>query len=339
MSYILVTGGAGYIGSHTVLQLLLDGYNIIAFDNFVNSSITSLNRVKDITNKDFLVIKGDICNDRDLTKVFKNNKIDAVIHFAGLKSVQESSVNPHSYYKNNVSGSLSLIQKMNQFNVNKLIFSSSATVYGQETPVPYLETMKVGTQSSPYGFSKMVTEKIIADTVASNEAFKAVSLRYFNPIGAHESGRIGENPKGIPNNLLPYISQVAIGKRERLLIHGNDYSTHDGTCKRDYLHVMDLADGHICALEYLDLMKKNKYEIFNLGLGAAVSVLDIVNKFNEVTGVEIPFTYGKRREGDLSEFWADSSKAKNLLGWSCKRDLSKMIEDTWRWQKNNPNGY
>jgi len=339
MNKILVTGGAGYIGSHTVLELLNENYDVLFVDNFSNSSRVSLERVSDICCKGIEIIEGDVCSKESLINIFKKYEIECVIHFAGLKSVAESIANPNHYYKNNIYGTSCLLDVMKEFNVNKFIFSSSATVYGQEAMIPYKEDMKLGTPSSPYGFTKTVIEQLIKDVSLSNKSFKAVSLRYFNPIGAHSSGEIGEDPHGIPNNLLPYISQVAIGKMKKLNIYGNDYKTFDGTCRRDYLHVMDLADGHLAALRYLIYEQESNFEIFNLGTGNPISVLEIVTKFEDITGKKIPYKFCKRREGDLPEFWADSSKANLLLDWSCKRDLSKMIKDTWRWQSKNPDGY
>lgn len=339
MSKILVTGGAGYIGSHTVLELVNNNFEVIVIDNFCNSSHTSLERVAKITERDFEIINCDICSKEQIRDVFKKNKISDVIHFAGLKSVAESINNPILYFENNIYGTSCLLDVMNEFKVNNFIFSSSATVYGIEAPVPYTEDMKLGTASSPYGYTKTAIEHLMKGISITNSEFKAISLRYFNPIGAHPSGKIGEDPIGIPNNLLPYISQVAAGKRDKLSIFGNDYSTPDGTCRRDYLHVMDLVDGHIAALRYLNDEQTNQYEIFNLGTGKPVSVLEILNKFIEVTDIKIDFKYDEKRPGDLAEFWADASKANKLLEWSCKRNLSEMIEDTWRWQSKNPNGY
>lgn len=339
MNKILVTGGAGYIGSHTVLELLKAKFDVIVVDNFCNSSRISLERVSDICGKDIEIIEGDVCSNEFLRNVFKKFNIECVIHFAGLKSVAESVSNPNLYYKNNIYGTSCLLDAMKEFNVNKFIFSSSATVYGEEAMIPYKEDMSLGTPSSPYGFTKTVIEQLIKDISFSNKSFKGVSLRYFNPIGAHPSGEIGEDPHGIPNNLLPFISQVAIGKMQELKIFGNDYETFDGTCRRDYLHVVDLADGHLAALKYLINKQEDNYEIFNLGTGNPISVLEIVTKFEEITGKKIPYKFCERREGDLPEFWADSSKANLLLDWSCKRDLSEMIKDTWRWQSKNPSGY
>lgn len=339
MNKILITGGAGYIGSHTVLELLNANFDVIVIDNFCNSSRISLERVSDICGKNIEIIEGDICSNKFLRNVFKKYNIECVIHFAGLKSVAESVSNPNLYYKNNIYGTSCLLDAMKEFNVNRFIFSSSATVYGQEAMIPYKEDMLLGTPSSPYGFTKTVIEQLIKDISFSNKSFKAVSLRYFNPIGAHPSGEIGEDPHGIPNNLLPFISLVAIGKMQELNIFGNDYETFDGTCRRDYLHVVDLADGHLAALKYLIFKQVDNYEIFNLGTGNPISVLEIVTKFEEITGRKIPYKFCKRREGDLPEFWADSSKANLLLDWSCKRDLSKMIKDAWNWQSKNPDGY
>lgn len=339
MNKILITGGAGYIGSHTVLELLNANFDVIVIDNFCNSSRISLERVSNICGKNIEIIEGDICSNKFLRNVFKKYNIECVIHFAGLKSVAESVSNPNLYYKNNIYGTSCLLDAMKEFNVNRFIFSSSATVYGQEAMIPYKEDMLLGTPSSPYGFTKTVIEQLIKDISFTNKSFKAVSLRYFNPIGAHPSGEIGEDPHGIPNNLLPFISQVAIGKMQELNIFGNDYETFDGTCRRDYLHVVDLAYGHLAALKYLIFKQVDNYEIFNLGTGNPISVLEIVTKFEEITGKKIPYKFCKRREGDLPEFWADSSKANLLLDWSCKRDLSKMIKDAWNWQSKNPDGY
>lgn len=339
MNKILVTGGAGYIGSHTVLELLNKSYDVLVIDNFCNSSKISLNRVSNLSGASIKIIEGDTCSRESLRNIFNEDKIECVIHFAGLKSVAESVKNPNLYYKNNIYGTSCLLDVMNEFNVNKFIFSSSATVYGKESKTPYKEDMKLGTPSSPYGYTKTVIEQLIKDTAFANKSFKAISLRYFNPIGAHPSGEIGEDPHGTPNNLLPFISQVAIGKMKELNIYGNDYETPDGTCRRDYLHVMDLANGHLAALEHLNQKKSVNYEIFNLGTGKPLSVLEVIKKFEEVAGIKIPYRFCNRRDGDLPEFWADSSKANLILGWSCKKGLSEMIEDTWNWQSKNPNGY
>lgn len=333
---ILVTGGAGYIGSHTCLSLLEEGYNIVVVDNYVNSSPESLNRVKKILNKDFKMYNCDICNKSSLEKVFLENKIDAVIHFAGLKAVGESCKIPLKYYENNVYGTIVLCQIMQKFGIKKLVFSSSATVYGNND-IPYIEDMKTGDVSSPYGRTKYIIEEILKDLYNSDKEWKIMILRYFNPIGAHESGKIGEDPNGIPNNLMPYISKVAVGKLPFLTVFGNDYPTKDGTCIRDYIHVIDLADGHIKALQKIDSL--NDIGIYNLGRGKGVSVLEIIKAFEKASGKNIKYVFGNRRNGDLSEFYADATKAKNELGWEAKCDINKMCEDSWRWQCKNPNGY
>ena len=337
---ILVTGGAGYIGSHTVLELLNEGHDVIVVDNLCNSSVDSLERIKLITNRDYEFIKCDIRDEQSLNKVFDDACIDAVIHFAGLKAVGESHINPYLYYSNNVSGTINLINVMKNNDVNKMIFSSSATVYGEEADVPYKEEMKLGNPSSPYGSTKLIIEKILIDTAKANKNFKSVSLRYFNPIGAHKSGMIGEDPLGTPNNLLPFITQVAIGKRKELQIFGKDYPTVDGTCRRDYLHVVDLAKGHVCALNWLiDNMHFHGSEAFNLGTGCPLSVLEILRKFEDINQVKIPYKFVKERDGDLAEFWADVSKASNVLGWTAKKSIDQMLADAWLWQSENPNGY
>lgn len=339
MKKILVTGGAGYIGSQTVITLIEQGFEPIVFDSLVNSSKKSLDRVSKITGRKIQFIEGDIRDSDLLDFVFASHNFNAVIHFAALKAVGESTQMPNEYYQNNVYGTLVLLQAMEKKSVNKLIFSSSATVYGEEAEVPYKETMKLGSPSSPYGASKAMIERILQDVSKSNPFFKAVSLRYFNPIGAHTSGLIGESPVGIPNNLLPYVSQVAAGKLDKLRIFGNDYQTRDGTCRRDYLHVVDLAQGHSDALRWL--LKNESFtgvEIFNLGTGIPISVLEIVNAFETETGMRVPFEFAPRRDGDLPEFWADVSKAKEVLGWEAKYNLSDMVRDAWKWQSSNPEG-
>ncbi len=337
---VLVTGGAGYIGSHTVLSLLENNYDVVVYDNLVNSSIESLNRVEKLTGKSVDFIEGDICDKDKLSQVFKQFNIDAVIHFAALKAVGESGQIPLSYYQNNVHGSVCLLEVMKQHQVHNFIFSSSATVYGEENDVPYVETMKLGTPSSPYGASKVMVERVMADLALSDEKFRGVSLRYFNPIGAHESGEIGEDPSGIPNNLLPYVAQVAVGKRDKLSIFGDDYPTADGSCERDYLHVMDLAQGHVAALDWLN--RNNDFsgvESFNLGTGNGVSVFAIVKAFEKAINNTVPFEVSPRRAGDLPAFWANATKANQELNWQASRSLEQMMSDTWRWQSNNPNGY
>ncbi|WNC71777.1 UDP-glucose 4-epimerase GalE [Thalassotalea psychrophila] len=337
---VLVTGGAGYIGSHTVLTLLNSGYDVVVFDNLCNSSEESLKRVNKLTGKTIEFVKGDICNATQLNTVFEQFEIKAVIHFAALKAVGESTEIPLRYYHNNVHGTVCLLEVMQKHNVQNFIFSSSATVYGEENDVPYVETMKLGTPSSPYGASKVMVERVMADFAISSSSFRGISLRYFNPIGAHESGEIGEDPKGIPNNLLPYVAQVAVGKREKLNIFGDDYPTTDGSCERDYLHVMDLAEGHVAALNWLNANDQFKgVEAFNLGTGNGVSVFAIVKAFEQATQKPIAFDVAPRRAGDLPAFWADADKANSQLNWQATRSLEHMMIDTWRWQSNNPNGY
>ncbi|MFT5852562.1 MAG: UDP-glucose 4-epimerase [Colwellia sp.] len=337
---VLVTGGAGYIGSHTVLALLEGDFDVVVYDNLANSSSKAIDRVEKLAGKSVEFIEGDICDTDKLNGVFKRFQIDAVIHFAALKAVGESAQIPLSYYQNNVYGSVCLLEVMQQHKVHNFIFSSSATVYGEENDVPYIETMKLGTPSSPYGASKVMVERILADVALANAKFRGVSLRYFNPIGAHESGEIGEDPTGIPNNLLPYVAQVAVGKRDKLSIFGDDYPTADGSCERDYLHVMDLAQGHVAALDWLN--RKSEFsgvEAFNLGTGNGVSVFAIVKAFEQVTHKKIPFEVSPRRAGDLPAFWANANKANKELNWQASRSLQQMMADTWRWQSKNPNGY
>ncbi|GAA6186211.1 UDP-glucose 4-epimerase GalE [Aliiglaciecola sp. NS0011-25] len=337
---VLVTGGAGYIGSHTVLSLLQSQYDVVVLDNLSNSSVESIKRVEHITGKSVTFIEGDVCDKAKLRQVFSDYTIESVIHFAALKAVGESAQIPLSYYQTNVHGSVCLLEVMQENKVNNFIFSSSATVYGEENQVPYVETMKLGTPSSPYGATKVMVERILADVALANAKFRGVSLRYFNPIGAHESGMIGEDPKGIPNNLLPYVAQVAVGKRDKLSIFGDDYPTQDGSCERDYLHVMDLAQGHVAALDWLNCHGDfTGVEAFNLGTGNGVSVFAIVNTFEQATDQRIPFEVSPRRAGDLAAFWANATKANQALNWQAKRSLQQMMIDTWRWQSNNPNGY
>lgn len=334
---ILVTGGAGFIGSHTCVELLNHGYEVVVVDNLCNSCTESLNRVKELTGKELKFYECDILDREGLKKIFKENEIEGVIHFAGLKAVGESCRMPLEYFHNNITGTLVLLEVMKEFNVKNLVFSSSATVYGMTGVSPLVEDMKTGDVSNPYGRTKYMIEEILKDLYSSDPDWSICMLRYFNPIGAHESGRIGENPNGIPNNLMPYVTKVAVGQLPELTIFGNDYDTPDGTCLRDYIHVVDLAKGHICAVE------KNKKGsglfIYNLGTGEGYSVLDIVNTFMKVSGQKVPYRFGPRREGDLPVVYSDSSKAKRELGWEARFGLEKMCEDAWRWQKNNPNGY
>ncbi|AUS95214.1 UDP-glucose 4-epimerase GalE [Clostridium thermosuccinogenes] len=333
---ILVTGGAGYIGSHTVVELLQNGYEVVVVDNLSNSKPEALKRVKEITGKDFKFYKVDLLDRDGLEQVFKENKLEAVIHFAGLKAVGESVSIPLKYYYNNITGTLILCELMQKYGVKKIVFSSSATVYGMKNKSPLTEDMPLST-TNPYGSTKLMIEQILRDVYVSDNSWSIALLRYFNPIGAHESGRIGEDPNGIPNNLMPYITQVAVGKREKLSIFGNDYDTHDGTGVRDYIHVVDLAKGHLKALE--KVMKTEGVEAYNLGTGVGYSVLDVVKNFEKATGQHIPYVIVGRRPGDVAECYADPSKAERELGWKAEKTLEDMCRDSWNWQKNNPAGY
>lgn len=335
---ILVTGGAGYIGSHTCVELLNAGYEITVVDNLYNSSPKSLDRVKELTGKDFKFYECDIRDTDGMDKIFKENKIDAVIHFAGLKAVGESCEKPLEYYDNNIGGTLKLCEVMRNNNCKNIVFSSSATVYGMNNISPLKETMKTGGTTNPYGTTKYMIEIILEDLCKADSEWNVTLLRYFNPIGAHKSGRIGENPNGIPNNLMPYITQVAIGKREFLSVYGDDYDTHDGTGVRDYIHVVDLAEGHVKAVD--NILEGNKgVQVFNLGTGVGYSVLDIVKAFNKAYGKELPYKIAPRRAGDIATCYSDPTKAKDVLGWTAKRGIEEMCEDSWRWQSNNPNGF
>ncbi len=336
---ILVTGGAGYIGSHTIVELLNAGYTVIALDNLVNSSRKAFERITQITHKTVEFIEGDIRDKALLKKIFANYHIDGIIHFAGLKAVGESAEKPLEYFDNNVIGSLCLIEAAVAAHVPHFVFSSSATVYGPEAPVPYQETMPLGTASNPYGQSKIIVEQILSSTSAAVNNFTVTLLRYFNPIGAHASGLIGEDPKGIPNNLLPFVTQVAVGKRAQLSVFGADYPTPDGTCIRDYLHVVDLAKGHVKALQASVRQQDGQVHIYNLGTGHGVSVKEIIETFKSVTAKAVPYTIAPRRAGDLAAFWADPSKAQEGLDWQAEHTLENMLKDAWRWQENNPEGY
>ncbi|SFP95439.1 UDP-glucose 4-epimerase GalE [Caldicoprobacter faecalis] len=333
---ILVTGGAGYIGSHTCVELLDAGYDIVVVDNFSNSKPEALRRVKEITGKDFKVYAVDLLDRDGLDKVFSENDIQAVIHFAGLKAVGESVAIPLKYYYNNITGTIILCEVMQKHGVKKVVFSSSATVYGKPESVPIKEDFPL-CPTNPYGRTKYMIEEILRDVYVADNEWGIILLRYFNPIGAHESGRIGEDPNGIPNNLMPYITQVAVGKREKLYVFGNDYDTHDGTGVRDYIHVVDLARGHLKALE--KVMKDNGVEVYNLGTGMGYSVLDVVKTFERVNGVKIPYVITGRRPGDVDKCYADPTKAHKELGWKAEKNLEDMCRDSWNWQKNNPNGY
>jgi UDP-glucose 4-epimerase len=337
---VLVTGGAGYIGSHIVLSLLNNNFDVVVYENLSNSSFESIIRVEKLSGKTIDFVHGDICDKAKLAETFDRFKIDSVIHLAALKAVSESSKIPLDYYRNNVYGSICLLEVMRNKNVHNFIFSSSATAYGENNSVPYVETMKLGAPSSPYGASKFMVERILADFALSDAKFRCVILRYFNPIGAHPSGFIGEDPKGIPNNLLPYIAQVAIGKLDKLKIFGDNYPTADGSCERDYVHVMDLAQGHVAALEWLTGHADFAgIEAFNLGTGDPVSVFAIVKAFEKTIDSSIPFEISPRREGDLPAFWANVTKANTELNWRAIGTLEQMMEDTWRWQSKNPKGY
>lgn len=333
---VLVTGGAGYIGSHTCLQLLQSGYNIVVLDNFSNSQPISLARVKQLSGVDFPTIAGDIRDKSALRDLFKRHAITSVIHFAGLKAVGESTEKPMLYYDNNVAGSLSLFEVMAEFDVKTIVFSSSATVYGDPASVPIREDFPLSA-TNPYGQTKLMIEHMLRDIHHADPSWRVGILRYFNPIGAHESGMIGEDPNGIPNNLLPYVSQVAVGKLKKLRVFGNDYPTPDGTGVRDYIHVVDLADGHLAALRYLE--KSSDLLTVNLGTGIGYSVLDVVNAFSNESGIEIAYEIMPRRAGDVAMNYADPALAKTLLGWTATRNLAQMCADTWRWQSQNPQGY
>jgi UDP-glucose 4-epimerase len=333
---VLVTGGAGYIGSHTCLQLLQSGYDIVVLDNFSNSQSTSLERVQQLSGVDFPTISGDIRDKSALRKLFSQYQISSVIHFAGLKAVGESTEKPMMYYDNNVVGSLSLFEVMAEFDVKTIVFSSSATVYGDPASVPIREDFPL-TATNPYGQTKLMIEHMLRDIYKADSAWRVGILRYFNPIGAHESGMIGEDPNGIPNNLLPYVAQVAVGKLSKLRVFGNDYPTHDGTGVRDYIHVVDLAEGHLAALKYLE--KSPNLLTVNLGTGIGYSVLDVVKAFSEQSGIEIAYEIMPRRAGDVALNYADPALAKQLIGWSASRNLAQMCGDTWRWQSKNPQGY
>jgi len=333
---LLITGGTGYIGSHTVVELLNLHKNIVIVDNLSNSSTLVLDRVTEITGKTVTFIQADICDETALNTVFEQHEIEAVIHFAGLKSVGESNEIPLNYYHNNVSGSITLFKVMAKHGVKNLVFSSSATVYGENNLAPLDETMPTSA-INPYGQTKLMVENILFDLAKSDDEWSIACLRYFNPIGAHHSGLIGENPNGIPNNLLPYVAQVAVGRLPQLQVFGDDYDTQDGTGVRDYIHVVDLAIGHVKALE--SLVKINGCQPINIGTGNGTSVLEIVNSFKAISGRDIPYAIVPRRAGDIATVYADATLANKLLGWQAERNLHTMIEDTWRWQSRNPNGF
>lgn len=334
---ILVTGGAGYIGSHTTLALLEAGHDVIVLDNLANSSLESLRRVERICGKAATFIKGDIRDRELLDSIFARHSIQAVLHFAGLKAVGESVQKPLDYYENNVSGSLVLFQAMAAAGVFNLVFSSSATVYGEPKQMPISEEFPTGIPTNPYGRSKLMVEEVLRDLAFSESRWSIALLRYFNPVGAHASGLIGEDPNGIPNNLLPYISQVAVGKLQQLSVYGDDYPTVDGTGVRDYIHVVDLANGHLKALDAI--ATSQGVHIWNLGTGQGYSVLQMVSAFEQAAGVAVPYAVVARRSGDIAECWADPAKAAQELGWKAEHSLDDMMRDTWRWQQSNPNGF
>lgn len=334
---VLVTGGAGYIGSHTCVELMNAGIDVVIVDNFYNCKKSSIDRIKALVGRDFPYYECDIRDREGLDKIFKTEKIDSVIHFAGLKAVGESVQKPLEYFDNNITGTLVLLDVMRKNGCKKIVFSSSATVYGTKNISPLTEDMEIGGVTNPYGRTKYMIECILQDLYVSDKDWSICLLRYFNPIGAHKSGTMGEAPNGIPNNLMPYITQVAIGKRDHLSVFGNDYDTPDGTCVRDYIHVVDLALGHVKAVQKVEGEKG--IFIYNLGTGKGYSVLDVVNAFKKASGVDIKYEIVGRRAGDLATCYSDPSKAYKELGWKAERDIEEMCEDSWRWQKQNPNGY
>lgn len=334
---VLLSGGAGYIGSHTAIELRSAGHDVVIVDNFSNSKPEVLRRLEKITGAPFAFHCADVCDKAAMDKIFADEKPEAIIHFAGYKAVGESVEKPLEYYRNNLDSTLTLLELMKKYGVHNIVFSSSATVYGAPDSVPINESAAVGRCTNPYGWTKYMIEIILKDACRADPALSAVLLRYFNPIGAHESGLIGEDPQGIPNNLMPYITQVASGRLEKLHIFGNDYDTPDGTGVRDYIHVVDLARGHVCAIKYA---AENKgADVINLGTGKGYSVLEMVKTFSEVSGVNIPYEINARRAGDIAECYADPTKAKEKLGWVAEKNLRDMCRDSWRWQKNNPHGY
>ena len=337
MAKVLITGGAGYIGSHTALELLNTGYEVVVYDNLSNSSVESLKRVEELTGKSVKFYEGDVLDAAKLTEMFKAEAIDAVIHCAALKAVGESVRNPLEYYRNNINGTLTLMDVMRTVGVKNIVFSSSATVYGSPEIIPITEECPKGQCTNPYGWTKSMMEQIMTDLQKADPEWNVILLRYFNPVGAHKSGRIGEDPKGIPNNLMPYITQVAVGKLEKLGVFGDDYDTPDGTGVRDYIHVVDLAIGHVKAIDYI--LTNPGLDIINLGTGIGYSVLDMVKAFSKACKRELPYEIKPRREGDIAMCYADPAKALRVLGWKAERGLDEMCEDSWRWQSQNPDGY
>lgn len=337
MMTVLITGGAGYIGSHTALELLNQGYDVVVYDNLCNSSRESLRRVEELTGKKITFYEGDILDEEKLRGMFQTEKIGAVIHCAALKAVGESVRKPLEYYHNNITGTLTLLKVMDEAGVKNIVFSSSATVYGDPEVIPITEECPKGQCTNPYGWTKSMMEQIMTDLQKAHPEWNVILLRYFNPVGAHESGRIGEDPKGIPNNLMPYITQVAVGKREKLGVFGDDYDTPDGTGVRDYIHVVDLAVGHVKAIDYI--LTNPGLDVINLGTGTGYSVLDMVKAFSKACGRDLPYEIQPRREGDIAMCYADPAKAARVLGWKAERGLDEMCADSWRWQSQNPNGY
>ena len=334
---VLVTGGAGYIGSHTCVELLQSGYGVVVIDNLCNSSAESLKRVEKITGKSLKFYQGDVRDEELLRRIFRENEIGCVIHFAGLKAVGESVSMPWKYYDNNLNSTLVLTKVMEEVGMQNIIFSSSATVYTADNEMPLKETSRTGNCTNPYGWTKYMTEQILSGMSVADAKWSIVLLRYFNPIGAHESGCIGEDPRGVPNNLMPFVTQVAVGRREKLNVFGNDYDTHDGTGVRDYIHVVDLAKGHVAAVKYA--AEHTGCEVFNLGTGCGYSVLDMVKTFQKVNNVPVPYAIAPRRPGDIATCYADPAKSREILGWQAQKDLEDMCRDSWNWQKNNPKGY
>ena len=334
---VLVTGGAGYIGSHTCVELLNEGYGVVVVDNLCNSNPESLNRVEELTGKKVTFYEGDVRDEALLRKIFAENELHCVIHFAGLKAVGESVAMPWEYYDNNLNSTLVLTKVMKEVGMKNIIFSSSATVYTGDNEMPLRENSRTGHCTNPYGWTKYMTEQILSGMANADKEWGIVLLRYFNPIGAHESGRIGEDPRGIPNNLMPYITQVAVGRREKLSVFGNDYDTPDGTGVRDYIHVVDLARGHVAAVKYV--LENKGCDVFNLGTGTGYSVLDMVNTFESANGVKVPYQITDRRPGDLAVCYADPAKSAEVLGWKATKNLTDMCRDSWRWQSQNPKGY
>ena len=334
---ILITGGAGYIGSHTALELLNEGYDVVVYDNLCNSSKESIKRVEELTGKKIRFYEGDVQDEEALLEMFKIQKIDAVIHCAALKAVGESVQKPLEYYQNNIAGTLTLLKVMREVGVKNIVFSSSATVYGSPEEMPITEECPKGQCTNPYGWTKSMMEQIMSDVQKADPSWNVILLRYFNPVGAHESGLLGEDPKGIPANLTPYIAKVAFGELPEVQVFGDDYDTPDGTGVRDYIHVVDLAEGHLCAIRYAQA--HTGCEVFNLGTGRGVSVLEMVHTFSEVNNVPVPYVIGPRRAGDLATVYADPAKAKQILGWEAKKTLADMCRDSWRWQTRNPSGY